>query len=147
MWDSWTTMTVRQPTGWQHGAPTTTWPNKTSEAHRGRKTRGCSLNPVYINRTEIDHVSSCKFLLIHTSKNLSCIFNTSTLNMKARQHLFFMSILRKSTCLKRSWWTSADAPLRKMEKYWGSYPLLCRNLTVCENVQVALKRALHTNAR
>ncbi|KAK1795173.1 hypothetical protein P4O66_010341, partial [Electrophorus voltai] len=44
-----------------------------------RKTKGCTHSPVHINGTEVENVSSFKFLGVHISEDLSWTLNTSYL--------------------------------------------------------------------
>ncbi|KAK3509782.1 hypothetical protein QTP70_010747 [Hemibagrus guttatus] len=49
-------------------------------------------SPIYINGSEVEHVSSFKFLGIHISEDLSWRLNTSTLVRKTQQRLYFQRI-------------------------------------------------------
>ncbi|KAK1794359.1 hypothetical protein P4O66_011237, partial [Electrophorus voltai] len=60
-----------------------------------RKTKGCTYSPVHINGTEVERVSSFKFLGVHISEDLSWTLNTSHLVKKVYQHLYFLRRLRK----------------------------------------------------
>ncbi|KAI5109292.1 gastrula zinc finger protein XlCGF28.1-like, partial [Silurus meridionalis] len=52
--------------------------------------------PVNINGTEVERVSSFKFLGVHISEDLSWQQNTSALVKKAQQRLYFLRSLKKS---------------------------------------------------
>ncbi|KAK3508817.1 hypothetical protein QTP70_009615 [Hemibagrus guttatus] len=52
-------------------------------------------SPIYINWSEVERVSSFKFLGVHISENLSWHLNTSTLVRKAHQCLYFLRRLKK----------------------------------------------------
>ncbi|KAK3527740.1 hypothetical protein QTP86_002573 [Hemibagrus guttatus] len=53
-----------------------------------RKSNSSRHSPIYINESEVERVSSFKFLGIHISEDLSWHQNTSTLNIfPMRQHL------------------------------------------------------------
>ncbi|KAK3528699.1 hypothetical protein QTP70_009959 [Hemibagrus guttatus] len=51
---------------------------------------------IYINGSEVEHVSSFKFLGIHISEDLSWYLNISTLVRKAQQRLYFLGRLKKA---------------------------------------------------
>ncbi|KAK3525736.1 hypothetical protein QTP70_007030 [Hemibagrus guttatus] len=52
-------------------------------------------SPIYINVSEVERVSSFKFLGVHISEHLSWHQNASTLVRKAQQHLYFLRRLKK----------------------------------------------------
>ena len=52
--------------------------------------------PIHINGTEVERVTSFKFLGVHISEDLSWTLNTSTLVKKAHQRLFFLRRLKKA---------------------------------------------------
>ncbi|KAM7379021.1 hypothetical protein PAMP_017842 [Pampus punctatissimus] len=60
-----------------------------------RKTKPDMHTPVHINGTEVERVSSFKFLGVHISEDLTWTLNTSTLVKKAHQRLFFLRRLKK----------------------------------------------------
>ena len=61
-----------------------------------RKTTAGAHAPVLINGTEVERVSSFKFLGVHISEDLTWTLNTSSLVKKAHQRLFFLRRLRKA---------------------------------------------------
>ena len=61
-----------------------------------RKEKRSMHNPLHINGTEVERVSSFKFLGIHISENLSWTTHTSQLIKKAHQRLFFLRTLRRN---------------------------------------------------
>ena len=68
-----------------------------------RKSRGGTHTPIRINGTEVEHVTSYRFLGVHISEDLSWTLNTSKLIKKARQRLFFLRKLKKAHLSPRSW--------------------------------------------
>lgn len=60
-----------------------------------RKSRGGTHTPIHINGTEVERVSSFRFLGVNISDDLSWTHNTSTLIKKAHQRLFFLRRLKK----------------------------------------------------
>ncbi|KAK3519981.1 hypothetical protein QTP70_010107 [Hemibagrus guttatus] len=54
-----------------------------------------TLNAMKTKESEVEHVSSFKFLGVHISEDLSWHLNTSTLVRKAQQHLYFLRRLKK----------------------------------------------------
>ncbi|KAK3539364.1 hypothetical protein QTP70_003850 [Hemibagrus guttatus] len=60
-----------------------------------RKSSSSRHSPIYINGSEVEHVSSFKFLGVHISEDLSWHQNTSTLVRKAQQRLYFLRRLKK----------------------------------------------------
>ncbi len=52
--------------------------------------------PNYIDGAEVECVANFKFLGVHLSEDLSWTLNTSILIKKARQHLYFLRILREA---------------------------------------------------
>jgi len=52
--------------------------------------------PILIDGTEVERVTSFKFLGVHISEDLSWSLNTSTLVKKAHQRLFFLRRLKKA---------------------------------------------------
>ncbi|KAG5852656.1 hypothetical protein ANANG_G00064880 [Anguilla anguilla] len=61
-----------------------------------RKTKGGTHKPICIDGTEVECVTSFKFLGVHISEDLSWALTTSTLVKKAHQRLFFLRRLRKA---------------------------------------------------
>ena len=59
-----------------------------------RRSNDGTHTPVRINGTEVERVTSFKFLGVHISKDLCWTLNTSTLIKKAHQHLFFLRRLK-----------------------------------------------------
>ncbi|XP_078281293.1 uncharacterized protein LOC144607980 [Rhinoraja longicauda] len=60
-----------------------------------RRTRGGTHTPIHINGTDVERVSSFRFLGVNISDDLSWTHNTSTLIKKAHQRLFFLRRLKK----------------------------------------------------
>ncbi|KAK3538532.1 hypothetical protein QTP86_006696 [Hemibagrus guttatus] len=60
-----------------------------------QKSNSSRHSPIYINGSEVERVSSFKFLGVHISEDLSWHQNTSTLVRKAQQHLHFLIKLKK----------------------------------------------------
>ncbi|KAK3527913.1 hypothetical protein QTP86_011457 [Hemibagrus guttatus] len=60
-----------------------------------RKSSSSRHSPIYINSSEVERVSSFKFLCVHVSEDLSRHQNTSTLVRKAQQRLYFLRRLKK----------------------------------------------------
>ncbi|KAF0024967.1 hypothetical protein F2P81_021848, partial [Scophthalmus maximus] len=67
--------------------------NNTKELIVDFRKKGGTHTPV---STEVEHVSSFKFLGVHISEDLSWTLNTSTLVKKAHQRLFFLRRLKKA---------------------------------------------------
>ena len=61
-----------------------------------RKSRGGTHTPIRINGTEVECVTSYRFLGVHISEDLSWTLNTSKLIKKAHQRLFFLRKLKKA---------------------------------------------------
>ena len=61
-----------------------------------RKSRGGTHTPIRINGTEVERVTSYRFLGVHISEDLSWTLNTSKLIKKAHQRLFFLRKLKKA---------------------------------------------------
>lgn len=59
-----------------------------------QETKGSRHTPFLINGTEVEHVSSFKFLSVHISEALSWALNTSRLVKKVQQHLYFLRRLQ-----------------------------------------------------
>ncbi|KAK3543291.1 hypothetical protein QTP70_014050 [Hemibagrus guttatus] len=57
-----------------------------------RKSNSSRHSPIYINGSEIEHVSSFKFLGVHISEDLSWHLNISTLVRKVQQRLYFLRL-------------------------------------------------------
>ncbi|KAK3547972.1 hypothetical protein QTP70_001642 [Hemibagrus guttatus] len=60
-----------------------------------QKSNSTKHSPIYINGSEVESISSFKFLGIHISEDLSWHLNTSTLIRKVQQHLYFLRTLKK----------------------------------------------------
>jgi len=60
-----------------------------------RKTKRCTHAPIHINGTEVERVSSFRFLGVLVSEVLSWTLSFSTLVKKLHQHLFFLRRLKK----------------------------------------------------
>ncbi|KAK3564182.1 hypothetical protein QTP86_011022 [Hemibagrus guttatus] len=67
-----------------------------------RKSSSSRHSPIYINGSEVERVSSFKFLGVHISEDLCWHLNTSTLVRKAQQPLYFLRRLKKFTYPPRS---------------------------------------------
>jgi len=52
--------------------------------------------PIYINGSQVDRVTSFKFLGVHISEDLTWTINTSSLIKKAQQRLYFLRKLKKA---------------------------------------------------
>ncbi|XP_031159417.2 uncharacterized protein LOC116052744 [Sander lucioperca] len=60
-----------------------------------KKSKAGTHTPILINGTEVERVTSFRFLGVHISEDLSWTLNTSTLIKKAHQCLFFLRRLKK----------------------------------------------------
>uniref|UniRef100_A0A3B4TE14 Reverse transcriptase domain-containing protein n=1 Tax=Seriola dumerili TaxID=41447 RepID=A0A3B4TE14_SERDU len=69
---------------------------KTKELIVDFRKRSDTPAPLLINETEVERVTSFKFLGVHISEDLSWSLNTSTLVKKAHQRLFFLRRLKKA---------------------------------------------------
>ena len=69
---------------------------KTKELIVDFRKNGGTHTPIHINGTEVERVTSFKFLGVHISEDLSWTLNTSTLVKKAHQRLFFLRRLKKA---------------------------------------------------
>ena len=58
--------------------------------------RGGTHTPIRINGTEVERVTSYRFLGVHISEDLSWTLNSSKLIKKAHQRLFFLRKLKKA---------------------------------------------------
>ncbi|XP_072304515.1 MAGUK p55 subfamily member 6b [Eucyclogobius newberryi] len=69
---------------------------KTKELMVDFRKKSCTHTPILIDGTEVERVTSFKFLGVHISEDLSWSLNTSTLVKKAHQRLFFLRRLKKA---------------------------------------------------